>query len=77
MIENDITLCLRRMMQQYFDDLDGEKPSGLYEMVLTNIEKPLLEVVLHQAEGNQSVAAEYLGINRHTLSKKMKLYGLK
>jgi len=64
-------------MQQYFNDLDGEKPSGLYEMVLSNIEKPLLEVVLHHAEGNQTIAAEYLGINRHTLSKKMKAHGLK
>ncbi|HVC48916.1 MAG TPA: helix-turn-helix domain-containing protein [Burkholderiales bacterium] len=77
MNENDITICLRRMMQQYFNDLDGEKPSGLYEMVLSNIEKPLLEVVLHHAEGNQTIAAEYLGINRHTLSKKMKAHGLK
>ena len=63
-------------LEQYFRDLDGETPSGVYDMVLARVEKPLLITVLGRADGNQTRAAEMLGINRNTLRKKMQAYGL-
>jgi Fis family transcriptional regulator len=58
-------------LEQYFRDLDGEKPSAIYDMVLKSVEKPMLEVVLAKAGGNQTLASEMLGINRNTLRKKL------
>ncbi len=75
--QNEIGDCVRRSLERYFKDLDGGKPCAIYEMVLGNVEKPLLEIVLHRAEGNQSVAAEMLGINRGTLRKKIQQYRIK
>jgi Fis family transcriptional regulator, factor for inversion stimulation protein len=60
----------------YFEKLNGHKPSRLYELVLREIEEPLFRTVLSHADGNQSQAAEILGINRGTLRKKLKEYGL-
>lgn len=60
-------------MKQYFHDLDGEAPSNVYDMVLMNIEKPMIEVVLNHCGGNQTKAAELLGLNRNTLRKKMQI----
>jgi Fis family transcriptional regulator len=77
MNENDIARCVRKAIDGYFRDLDGEEPSAIYEMVIGCIEKPLIEVVLHKAEGNQTRAAEMLGMNRNTLRKKMKQHGLR
>jgi Fis family transcriptional regulator len=58
-------------MDKYFKDLDGEEPQAIYEMVIGCVEKPLLEVILKHAQGNQTRAAELLGINRNTLRKKL------
>ena len=69
--QNEIGDCVRRSLDRYFKDLDGAKPCAIYDMVLGNVEKPLLETVLSRAEGNQSVAAEMLGMNRGTLRKKI------
>ena len=74
--ENELSLTVRKMMKQYFKDLDGEKPSGIYNMVVNCVEKPLLEVVMYHAQGNQTRAAELLGINRNTLRKKLQEHGL-
>ena len=74
--ENELSLTVRKMMKQYFKDLDGEKPSGIYNMVVACVEKPLLEVVMYHAQGNQTRAAELLGINRNTLRKKLLEHGL-
>ena len=74
--ENELSLTVRKMMKQYFKDLDGEKPSGIYNMVVNCVEKPLLEVVMYHAQGNQTRAAELLGINRNTLRKKLLEHGL-
>ena len=74
--ENELSLTVRKMMKQYFKDLDGEKPSGIYSMVVNCVEKPLLEVVMHHAQGNQTRAAELLGINRNTLRKKLQEHGI-
>lgn len=74
---NEIADCVRRALDKYFKDLDGEKPRSVYDMVIRNVERPLLEVVLDQAEGNQTIAAEMLGINRNTLRKKMQSLKIK
>ena len=74
--ENELSLTVRKMMKQYFKDLDGEKPSGIYSMVVNCVEKPLLEVVMYHAQGNQTRAAELLGINRNTLRKKLQEHGI-
>ena len=75
--ENEVAACLRRAMEQYFADLDGEQAGSIYQMVIGCVEKPVLEVVLKHAQGNQTHAAELLGINRNTLRKKMKDHGIK
>ena len=74
---NELSDAVKRSLERYFKDMDGEKPTSIYEMVLKNIEKPMIETVLGKAEGNQSLAAEMLGINRNTLRKKMKAHGIK
>jgi Fis family transcriptional regulator len=68
---DDISESIRRALDRYFKDLDGELPSGVYDMVLKTVERPLLETVMRQADGNQTLAAEMLGINRNTLRKKL------
>lgn len=65
-----------RNLEQYFADLDGAKPHALHEMVLQAVERPLLKFALDRAHGNQSAAAELLGINRNTLRKKLHDYRL-
>ena len=74
--ENELSSTVRKMMKQYFKDLDGEDVTNIYDMVVANIERPLLEVVLHHAEGNQTRAAELLGLNRNTLRKKLNQHGI-
>ena len=63
--------CVRDTLERYFDDLRGTEPDGVHEMIMSAVEKPLLEVVMRQADGNQSKAAEWLGINRNTLRRKL------
>jgi Fis family transcriptional regulator len=63
-----------RNLDQYFADLGGAKPHALHEMVLQAVERPLLKFALERASGNQSAAAELLGINRNTLRKKLHAY---
>ena len=70
-MSSEISDCVRRSLNRYFRDLDGETPNSIHAMVLASVEKPMLEVVMKQAEGNQTVAAEMLGINRNTLRKKL------
>ncbi|WP_323121437.1 Fis family transcriptional regulator [Burkholderia alba] len=76
MSKHNIEQCVRDSLDVYFRDLDGSNPHDVYEMVMSCVEKPMLEVVLEQAGGNQSLAAEYLGINRNTLRKKLQQHGL-
>ena len=68
---SEISECVRKSLEKYFKDLDGERPRTVYDMMLKNVEKPMIEVVLAHAEGNQTVAAKWLGINRNTLRKKI------
>ncbi|MFK5915396.1 MAG: DNA-binding transcriptional regulator Fis [Woeseiaceae bacterium] len=68
--------CVEDAMQSYFKQLDGHVTNDLYQMVLNEIEEPLFRSVLEHTRGNQSKASELLGINRGTLRKKLKMYGL-
>jgi Fis family transcriptional regulator len=68
--------CVRKNLERYFRDLDGSPASHVYQMVLDAVEKPMLEVVLQYAEGNQSRAADMLGMNRNTLRKKLQQFNL-
>jgi len=74
---NEISDAVRRSLERYFKDMDGERPTAIYDMVLKNVEKPMLEVVLGRAEGNQTRAAAMLGIDRNTLRKKMQQLRIK
>jgi len=74
--ENELSSTVRKVVRQYFKDLDGEKACDVYDMVIRCVEKPMLEVVMHQAQGNQTKAAELLGINRNTLRKKLQDHGI-
>ena len=76
MSQHDLGKCVVTALEQYFRDLDGESPSAIYDMVLKSVEKPMLEVVLAKAGGNQTLASEMLGINRNTLRKKLQQHGL-
>ncbi|MFD1711601.1 Fis family transcriptional regulator [Ottowia sp. GY511] len=71
MSKNHIEACVRESLEAYFRDLRGIEPDGLYEMVTRVVEKPLLDVVMQHAGQNQSRAAEWLGMNRNTLRKKL------
>lgn len=71
MSKKHIEECVRNSLEGYFKDLRGTEPHGLHDMMLRIVEKPLLEVVMQQAEHNQSRAAEWLGLNRNTLRKKL------
>ncbi len=74
---SELAECVRKSLERYFHDLDGQKPRAIYDMVLKNVEKPMLEMVLFRAEGNQTIAADMLGINRSTLRKKMAQHKIK
>ena len=74
---NELHDAVKRSLERYFKDMDGEKPTSIYDMVLKNVEKPMIELVLGQAEGNLTQAATMLGIDRNTLRKKMHLLRIK
>jgi len=63
--------CVRSNLENYLNDLGHSEPNGMYDMLLAVVEKPLLEVVMQRADHNQSKAAQYLGLNRNTLRKKL------
>jgi len=68
--------CVRASLEQYVDDLGDADPSGMYEMVITCVERATLAFAMKHAENNQSRAAEILGITRNTLRKKLLAYKL-
>ncbi len=75
--ENEIARCVRKAVEGYLKDLDGAKPHPIYGMVIRSVEKPLIELVMKHSEGNQTYAAELLGINRNTLRNKIRQYRIK
>ncbi len=68
--------CVERAVSNYFEHLEGHDVTDVYEMVLAEVEAPLLEVVMKYTRHNQTKAANVLGLNRGTLRKKLKQYGL-
>lgn len=68
--------AVKHSIRRYLYELDGTTPHDMYELVLKQIERPLFEAVLEHTRGNQSKAAEFLGLNRGTLRKKLRLYDL-
>lgn len=76
MSKQSIEECVRKSLEKYFRDLDGEPAHDIYDMVMFTVERPVLEIVMAQANGNQSIAADILGINRNTLRKKLQQHKL-
>jgi len=68
--------CVREALEHYFQQMSDHDIKGLYQMVIAETEMPLLETVMLQARGNQSKAAQMLGISRSTLRKKLAQYEL-
>ncbi|MBZ0070456.1 MAG: DNA-binding transcriptional regulator Fis [Thiohalobacteraceae bacterium] len=68
--------AVRECLESYFADLDGHKAADIYQLVLGEVEPAMLQTILGFAQGNQTRAAEILGINRATLRKKLRQYGL-
>ena len=65
-----------RSLDRYFSDLDGARPHALHELVMQAVERPLLKFAVDRCAGNQSAAADLLGMNRNTLRRKLVEYGL-
>ena len=63
--------CVRTSLEGYFRDLRGTEPDSMHDMLVRAVERPLLEVVMEHADNNQSKAAQWLGLNRNTLRKKL------
>lgn len=76
MSKDNIQDVVRKSLEKYFRDLGEQTPSNVYEMVVFTVEKPILEAVMERADGNQSHAAEMLGINRNTLRKKLQQHDM-
>ena len=76
MSKDNIQDVVRKSLERYFKDLGEQTPSNVYEMVVLTVEKPVFEAVMARAGGNQSHAAEMLGINRNTLRKKLQQHQL-
>jgi len=74
--KHPVTEVLEIHLQRYLDDLGDIPPSNVYDMVITSIEKPMLQLIMQHADHNQSLAAQYLGLNRNTLRKKLLEHGL-
>lgn len=74
--QQSLRSCTERALKNYFTQLGDTLPTNLYELVLAEVEAPLLEVVLRQTKGNQTKAAILLGLSRGTLRKKLKQYNL-
>lgn len=68
--------AVKHSIRRYLYELDGTQPHDMYDLVLKQVEQPLLEAILEHTKGNQSKAAEYLGLNRGTLRKKLRTYNL-
>ena len=73
---NAIAEAVEKSLNEYFQHLDGESPDDIYRMVIDNVEKALFANVMQRADGNQTHAADMLGINRTTLRTKLKTHRL-
>ena len=73
---NEIGKSVDRSLDEYFRRLDGESPAGVYDMVIGHVERAMLRNVMSRANGNQTQAADLLGVNRNTLRAKLAKYDL-
>jgi len=73
---SQLSQAVKHSIRRYLYELDGTQPNNMYELVLRQIEQPLFEAILEHTKGNQSRAAELLGLNRGTLRKKLRSYNL-
>jgi len=74
---NEICRSVEKSLDEYFHKLDGEQPHGIYDMVITNVERSLLSTIMMRAGGNQTQAADMLGLNRNTLRSKLSKYNIR
>lgn len=74
--DKPLRLCVEKTLKKYFAQLDGQNTTDLYNLVLSEVEEPLLNIVMEYVKGNQSKASEILGLNRGTLRKKLKQYNI-
>ncbi len=74
---NEICRSVEKSLEEYFRKLDGEQPHSIYDMVIANVERSLLTSVMHRAGGNQTQAADMLGLNRNTLRSKLSKYNIR
>ena len=73
---SQLSQAVKHSIRRYLYELDGTQPNNMYDLVLRQIEQPLFEAILEHTKGNQSRAAELLGLNRGTLRKKLRSYNL-
>ena len=73
---NEIGRSVERSLDEYFHRLDGESASGVYDMVIGHVERALLKSIMQRTNGNQTQAADMLGVNRNTLRNKLAKYDL-
>lgn len=73
---NEICRSVDKSLDEYFKRLDGEMPTGVYDMVIGHVERALLVSIMARTEGNQTQAADVLGLNRNTLRAKLVKYKL-
>ena len=74
---NEIGKTVEKSLDEYFRKLDGEPPHDIYDMVITHVERALIESVMDRTNGNQTQAADMLGMNRNTLRAKLAKYGIR
>lgn len=74
---NEICRSVEKSLDEYFRKLDGEQPHGIYDMVIGNVERSLIATIMHRAGGNQTHAADMLGLNRNTLRSKLSKYNIR
>jgi Fis family transcriptional regulator, factor for inversion stimulation protein len=74
---NEICRSVEKSLEEYFRKLDGEQPHSIYDMVIANVERSLLASVMHRVSGNQTQAADMLGLNRNTLRSKLSKYNIR
>ena len=74
---NEIGKVVEKSLDEYFRKLDGEPPHGIYDMVICNVERTLIASVMARANGNQTQAADMLGLNRNTLRTKLDKYDIR
>ena len=73
---SQLSHAVKHSIRRYLYELEGTQPNNMYDLVLRQIEQPLFEAILEHTKGNQSRAAELLGLNRGTLRKKLRCYNL-